>query len=83
MPRKAVMQLKGMLYEKKNFILEGIKMEKRKEGTRILYCFEYIKANREAEEFCFGSREKAEEIRQMYVSMGAIVSEVYQKEEDA
>ena len=72
-----------MVYEKKELYSGGIKMEKRKKGSRILYCFEFIKANREAEEFCFGSRKEAEEIRQMYASMGAIVSEVYRKEEDA
>ena len=58
-------------------------MEKRRGDSRILYCFEYIKVSREAEEFCFRSREKAEEIRQMYANMGAIVSEVYRKKEDA
>jgi len=48
-------------------------MGKRGGDSRILYCFEYIKANREAEEFCFRSREKVEEIRRMYANMGAIL----------
>ena len=37
---------------------------------KIFYCFEYIKANREAEELCFETKEKAEETRQMYINMG-------------
>jgi len=59
-------------------------MGKRKEDSRILYCFKYVKVNRETEEICFRSREKAEKMWQMYANMGAIVSEnIYRKEEDA
>jgi len=79
-----------MIYKKKEpcpandkfltkFFLQGLnpmfRRDKMQKKEKCFYCFEYIKANREAEELCFETKEKAEEIRRMYISMGAIVSE--------